>query len=75
MPRARLREAISHYAEFRGPRFDATPIIDAREQFRALMVTDHELAEEENVPALLQQIDRDLAHKLLITGDFYTRTA
>ncbi len=74
IPRCRLREAFSHYAEFRGPRFDATPIIDAREQFRSLMVTDHDLAVEENIPALLLQIDRDLARKLYITGDFYTRT-
>jgi outer membrane protein assembly factor BamD (BamD/ComL family) len=74
VPRARLREAFSHYAQFRGPRFDSTPIIDAREQLRALMVSDRQLAEEQNVPALLEQIDRDLARKLYIQGDLYRRT-
>ena len=67
---ARLRRAISHYAQFRGPQLDATPIIDAREQFRSLMVTDRELAEEENIPALLQQIDRDLARSSTLPGIF-----
>lgn len=74
VPRCRLREALAHYAQFRGPRFDATPLIDAREQFRSLMVTERRLAEEENVPALLEQINRDLARKMYITGDFYRRT-
>jgi tetratricopeptide (TPR) repeat protein len=74
VPRARLREAFSNYAQFRGPRFDATPVIDAREQLRSLMATNRQLAEEQNVPSLLEQIDRDLARKLYITGDFYRRT-
>jgi len=30
--RVRLRQAYSMYAQFRGPKFDATPAIDAREQ-------------------------------------------
>jgi len=74
VPRCRLREAISHYAQFRGPRFDAAPLIDAREQFRSLMATDRDLAEEQNVPSLLVQINEDLARKLYLTGDFYRRT-
>ena len=74
VPRARLREALAHYAQFRGPRFDATPLIDARAQFRSLMATDRPLAEEQNVPSLLLQINEDLANKLYLTGDFYRRT-
>ncbi|HYO09974.1 MAG TPA: outer membrane protein assembly factor BamD [Tepidisphaeraceae bacterium] len=74
IPRARLRQALSSYAQFRGPRFDATPVIDAREQLRSLAATYPELAREENVPALLERIDRDLARKLYLTGDFYRRT-
>jgi outer membrane protein assembly factor BamD (BamD/ComL family) len=74
VPRAHLREAFSHYAQFRGPRFDSTPVIDAREELRSIMATDRQLAQEQNVPALLEQIDRDLARKLYIQGDFYRRT-
>ena len=73
-PRARLRQAFASYAQFRGPRFDATPVIDAREHLRSVMVQDERLAAEENVPALLEQIDRDLAKKLYLTADFYRRT-
>jgi len=74
VPRARLREALANYAQFRGPKFDGTPIIDAREQLRALAASYPNLSQEENIPALLEQIDRDLARKLYYTGDFYRRT-
>jgi outer membrane protein assembly factor BamD (BamD/ComL family) len=72
--RVRLRQAFSSYAQFRGPRFDATPVIDAREQLRSVIATDDRLAAEENVPTMLEQIDRDLARKLVATADFYRRT-
>jgi hypothetical protein len=62
------------YAQFRGPRFDATPLIDAREQLRNLVATAPELAQEENIPGLLDQLDRNLARKIYVTGDFYRRT-
>ncbi|MEO6434359.1 MAG: outer membrane protein assembly factor BamD [Tepidisphaeraceae bacterium] len=73
-PRVRLRQAYSMYAQFRGPRFDATPVIDAREQLRSLVATSPQLAQEENIPGLLDQLDRNLARKLYVTGDFYRRT-
>ena len=73
-PRVKLRQAYSLYAQFRGPRFDATPLIDAREQLRALAAQNAALAQEENIPALLDQLDRNLARKLYVTGDFYRRT-
>ena len=73
-PRVRLRQAYSVYAQFRGPKFDATPAIDAREQLRELIAQYSELAKEENLPALVEQIDRTLARKLFVTADFYRRT-
>ena len=73
-PRVRLREAYSMYAQFRGPKFDATPAIDAREQLKELIAQYSELAKEENLPALVEQIDRTLVQKLLVTADFYRRT-
>jgi outer membrane assembly lipoprotein YfiO len=73
-PRVRLRQAYSMYAQFRGPKFDATPAIDAREQLRELMAQYTELAKAENLPQLVEQIDRTLVQKLLVTADFYRRT-
>ena len=73
-PRVRLRQAYSMYAQFRGPKFDATPAIDAREQLRELIAQYTELAKEENLPALVEQIDRTLVEKLFVTADFYRRT-
>ena len=73
-PRVRLRQAYSMYAQFRGPQFDATPAIDAREHLRELIAQYEQLAREENLPALVQQIDHTLAQKLLVTADFYRRT-
>ena len=73
-PRVRLRQAYSMYAQFRGPRFDASPAIDAREQLRELIAQYEDLAKEENLPQLVERIDRTLAHKLYVTADFYRRT-
>jgi len=73
-PRVRLRQAYSMYAQFRGPRFDATPAIDAREQLRELVAQYPQLSAEEDLPALVAQIDQTLIRKLLVTADFYRRT-
>lgn len=74
IPRIKLRRAYATYAQFRGPKFDATPVIDAREQLREIVFMYPELAAEENIPSMLEQLDRNLARKLYWTGDFYRRT-
>jgi outer membrane protein assembly factor BamD len=74
VPRVKLRYAYSLYAQFRGPRFDATGVIDAREQLREVVAMYPDLAKQENVPALVEQLDRNLARKLFWTADFYRRT-
>jgi outer membrane assembly lipoprotein YfiO len=74
LDRIKLRYAYSLYAQFRGPKFDATPVIDAREQLREIVQQYPKLAEEENIPSLVAQLDRNLARKLFVTGDFYRRT-
>lgn len=73
-PQVRLRQAFSSLARFRGPRFDATPLIDARAQFKAVQSQYPELAAEANVPQWIDHIDSDLARKAYITADFYKRT-
>jgi outer membrane protein assembly factor BamD (BamD/ComL family) len=69
----RLRQAFSALAQFRGTKYDATPIIDARQQLMDLQSAYPQLAEEENIPALIQRIDKALARKLLEIGDYYRR--
>ncbi len=74
VPRVKLRYAFALYAQFRGPKFDATPVIDAREQLREVVAMYPDLAREEGIPDLVQQLDRNLARKLYWTADFYRRT-
>jgi len=74
IPRVKLRQAFSYLAQFRGLRFDATPIIDARQQLQEIQANYPELAEEENVELVLQRIDDTFARKLYVTADFYKRT-
>jgi outer membrane assembly lipoprotein YfiO len=71
---ARLKQAYSAYALFHGPRFEVTPIIDARERLASLMAEYPNLAEQENLPAMVEQIDQAMARKLWVTADYYRRT-
>jgi outer membrane assembly lipoprotein YfiO len=73
-PRAKLRQAFSNYAQFRGLRFDATPLVDARAQLAEVIATYPELAEEERIAPVVERIDRTFAEKLFETADFYRRT-
>lgn len=72
--RVRLRQAFSLMAMFRGTRFDATPIIDARELLSELIVTDPNLARQESLPSVIGRIDEAQARKILQVGDWYVRT-
>lgn len=74
LSRVRLRQAFSALAQFRGVKFDGTPVIDARQQLVNLAADYPALADQENIPALLKRIDESLAKKLLVTADFLRRT-
>lgn len=74
VPRARLRQAFSSLAEYRGPRFDSTPLLDARAEFRQIQSLYPELAADVNASQRIDEIDADLARKAYLTGDFYRRT-
>jgi hypothetical protein len=74
VPRVRLQQAFATLAQFRGPRYDATPLIDARAMFREIIERYPQLAREENLPEFIERIDNTLATKLYITADFYRRT-
>ncbi|MFI5378101.1 MAG: outer membrane protein assembly factor BamD [Tepidisphaerales bacterium] len=74
VPRVRMRMAFSSLAQFRGIRFDATPIIDARQQLLDIARLYPDLAEKENVASIISRIDESLGRKLLDTAAFYKRT-
>jgi outer membrane assembly lipoprotein YfiO len=74
IPQVRLRQAFSSLAQFRGPHFDATPLIDARAQFRQIQVHYPDLAADANVAGWIDRIDSDLARKAYVTGDLFRRT-
>jgi outer membrane assembly lipoprotein YfiO len=74
VPKAKLRQAFASLAQFRGIRFDPTPLIDARSQLLDIAQQYPQLAAEENVPMVIEKIDATFAAKLYNTADFYRRT-
>ena len=74
LPRVRLRQAFAALAQFRGIKFDATHVIDARQQLTDLSVAYPQLAAEENITAIVERIDVALARKVLTTADFLWRS-
>jgi outer membrane protein assembly factor BamD (BamD/ComL family) len=74
IPRVKLQAAFSSLAQFRGVKFDATNIIDARTQLLEIQKKYPDMAVEENVATLLDQIDSAFARKILEQGEFYERT-
>jgi outer membrane assembly lipoprotein YfiO len=74
VPKVRLRQAFSSLAQFRGTRFDATAMIDARAQLADLLNNYPALSREENVAEWIANIDRTFAKKFYERASFYRRT-
>lgn len=74
VPRARLRAAFATLAQFRGLKYDATPLVDARAQLVDIAMAYPELAKQENIEDVLNRIDKSAARKLLDIANFYRRT-
>lgn len=72
--RVKLQQAFASLAQFRGTRFDSTPLIDARTQFEEIKVRYPEIASQAEVQKFLDTINTTLAKKLIVTADFYRRT-
>ena len=70
----KLRAAFSCLAQFRGVKFDATSIIDARAQLIDIETQYPEMAADENLPSVIEQIDSAFAKKILETAKFYEKT-
>jgi outer membrane assembly lipoprotein YfiO len=74
LAQVKLRQAYSNLAQFRGPKFDATPAIDARAQMGEMIALYPDVAKQENLETRVRWIDTNFAKKLLLTGAFYRRT-
>ena len=72
--RVKLRAAFSCLAQFRGTKFDATTLIDARAQLIDIEKIYPDMAQEENIPSVIEQIDDAFARKILETAQWYEKT-
>ena len=74
MDGARRRLIYAHLAGFKGPRFDAAGLYEARALLLRLKRQDPVTAEQIGADALLVRIDESDAEKLLVTAEWYLRT-
>lgn len=72
--RVKLQQAFASLAQFRGVKFDATSLVDARSQLSDYIVASPEKSSQENIPTVIENIDKTFARKLYYTADFYRRT-
>ncbi len=73
-PTVKLRSSFSLLAQFNGIPFDPTPVVDARAKLVDIEAAYPELAQEENIAAIVNAIDETLSAKLYAAADFYRRT-
>jgi len=71
---ASLQAARSTQAQFEGPEFDDTPLLEARQRYLNFQQAYPEAAREADVAAILVEITAMRANKLFLTGAFYERT-
>ena len=70
----RLLQAYSNVQQFHGPKYDPTPLIDARAQLRQFATQHPDVGERQNLAGLQDWIDRQLAQKYADEASFYRRT-
>ncbi|HWE00849.1 MAG TPA: outer membrane protein assembly factor BamD [Tepidisphaeraceae bacterium] len=73
VPRIRLRQAYSNFAQFHGPAYDSTPLLDARTQFMEIQSLTPDLAREEGVQQFIDRIEEHLAAKIRVDAEYYLR--
>ena len=74
IPLVRLMQARSNILQYNGPRYDPTPLLDGKPQLEQFSRDYPDLAERSNVTEVLEWIDEQLAHKLMLHAAFYGRT-
>lgn len=75
VPQLRLRRAYATLAQFRGTRYDATPLIDAKAQLTEIAAAYPEIAQDEGLMSLIMRIDETFAQKVYRHADWYRRTS
>jgi outer membrane assembly lipoprotein YfiO len=73
-PSVQVREAYSNLAQFKGPRYDLEPIVNARTQMSSIAATYPDLASAEEMGTKIEQADRQIARRMYLNADFYRRT-
>ncbi len=72
--KARRRLIYAHLATFKGPRFDAAGLLEARQRLQELITLEPATAERIGAHALLSRLDESDGRKLLLTAQWYRRT-
>ncbi len=72
--KARRRLIYAYLAQFKGPRFDASSLREARARLVELMAMEPATAESIGADALLARIDDSEARKLLLTAEWYLQS-
>ena len=71
---AMLQAARASLASYRGPEYDDTPLLEARQRYLMFAQRFPLQADRADVPRILEQIRASLAQKAYATADFYERT-
>lgn len=71
---ALLRSAESTHAQYAGPRYDSTCLVDARVRYAQYRARFPESAWELGIGSRMERIDWEMAQKHFSTGDYYERT-
>lgn len=74
VPQVRLREAYANLAQFNGPKFDVTSVLNAKTLLNQVKADYPDLARQENIDQKIELADRQMARKLYLNADFYRRT-
>ncbi len=69
--KARLRLIFSFLAGFRGPEYDASPLLEARAKLRSLQALQPGLAQQIGAESILVRIEESEAAKFLSTAAWY----
>jgi outer membrane protein assembly factor BamD (BamD/ComL family) len=71
--KARRRLIWATFAQFKGPEFDASALLQARAQLRTLREVDPSGAQQVGAEGLLARVDESLAEKLFTAAQWYER--
>ena len=71
---AMLQSCRATHNQYRGPQYDDTPLLEARQRYKNFQTQFPQAARNANVPATQESIANALAQKMFTTAAFYQRT-